>query len=199
MRHHLEYINTLEWRLLTKKILDIGCGNNKTPGAIGVDFVNLPGVDIVCDLNKDWPIEDSGYDQIIFRHSMNHFNDIYHIMKQAHRVLKKGGLMEVVAPHFSSDNIFTDPTVKFFIGYRSFDYFCDNVSSKYHYYSDARFILNKRKIFLYKSDCNTIKQKIFSSFIWPFDAIINSAPRIYEKFFCFIFRANEIVFELKVK
>ena len=37
------------------KILDLGCGRNKLQGAFGVDFVELPGVDFVWDLNKELP------------------------------------------------------------------------------------------------------------------------------------------------
>lgn len=38
--------------------LDIGCGRNKQPGWIGMDFQPLDGVDIVWDLTKfPWPLE----------------------------------------------------------------------------------------------------------------------------------------------
>jgi len=34
------------------KILDVGCGTAKINGAIGIDRVNLPKVNIVHDLNQ---------------------------------------------------------------------------------------------------------------------------------------------------
>jgi uncharacterized protein YcsI (UPF0317 family) len=34
------------------KILDIGCGREKYPDAIGIDKTNLPGVDVVIDFEK---------------------------------------------------------------------------------------------------------------------------------------------------
>jgi len=37
------------------KILDLGCGRNKFKGAFGVDFVKLPTVDFVWNLNKLLP------------------------------------------------------------------------------------------------------------------------------------------------
>lgn len=38
--------------------LDIGCGRNKAPGWVGIDFQPLPGVDVVWDLTKfPWPLE----------------------------------------------------------------------------------------------------------------------------------------------
>ena len=40
--------------------LDVGCGRNKQPGWIGIDFQPLEGVDIVWDLTKfPWPLESS--------------------------------------------------------------------------------------------------------------------------------------------
>jgi hypothetical protein len=33
------------------KVLDIGCGSNKTPGAVGIDARPGPNVDIVWDLD----------------------------------------------------------------------------------------------------------------------------------------------------
>ena len=38
--------------------LDIGCGQSKTAGAVGIDILPGAGVDIVHDLNKlPWPLE----------------------------------------------------------------------------------------------------------------------------------------------
>src|SRR3989344_2310598 len=37
---------------MNEKILDLGCGNHKIPESVGVDFVKIPGVDIVHNLNK---------------------------------------------------------------------------------------------------------------------------------------------------
>ena len=38
--------------------LDVGCGNNKIPGAVGIDLVAGTQADIVHDLNTTpWPLE----------------------------------------------------------------------------------------------------------------------------------------------
>ena len=56
------------------KILDLGCGQNKVPGAIGLDNIQLPGVDIVHDLmNFPYPIKSVSMDKIYLRHVIEHF------------------------------------------------------------------------------------------------------------------------------
>ena len=35
----------------TFKVLDIGCGKNKVPGSIGIDFNESIGADVIHDLN----------------------------------------------------------------------------------------------------------------------------------------------------
>ena len=45
------------------KILDLGCGPIKLNGAIGLDNVALPNVDIVHDLlNFPYPIDNESFD-----------------------------------------------------------------------------------------------------------------------------------------
>lgn len=41
-------------KMAGRMMVDLGCGNAKTVGAIGVDNVALPGVDVVHDL-LDFP------------------------------------------------------------------------------------------------------------------------------------------------
>lgn len=184
------------------KILDVGCGKNKYPGAIGIDRFALTGVDIVCDLNiLPWPIEENSCDLIMFRHSINHLNNLIDIMDEVHRISRSGALVEIIAPHFSSDNIFTDPTVKYFLGIRSMDYFATTVSKlamTYSFYSEVKFSIEHKRIHLYKSELKTKQDKIINFIIYPLEQMVNMFPRIYEKFFCFILRANELRFVLKV-
>jgi len=56
--------------------LDIGCGENKQPGCIGVDFRKVSGVDIVQDLTMfPWkPLPDKCADVIYSSHLLEHIN-----------------------------------------------------------------------------------------------------------------------------
>src|SRR3990167_7014665 len=56
--------------------IDLGSGENKQPGCIGVDFRKLPGVDIIWDLNLfPWkPIPDGIADVVYSSHLLEHIS-----------------------------------------------------------------------------------------------------------------------------
>ena len=62
---------------MTNLKIDLGCGEEKMPDAIGVDIEKLPGVDIICDLKKfPWPFKDSSFNEIYCSHMLEHFSDM---------------------------------------------------------------------------------------------------------------------------
>lgn len=53
--------------------IDIGCGANKIPGWVGIDIRPLPGVDIVCDLEKyPWDLPDECASVAAASHVLEH-------------------------------------------------------------------------------------------------------------------------------
>ncbi|MFA0156317.1 hypothetical protein [Vibrio sp. 10N.261.46.A3] len=47
------------------KILDVGCGQKKLPGSIGIDFSPMSDADIVLNLNEEMlPFDDNEIDYI---------------------------------------------------------------------------------------------------------------------------------------
>ena len=95
----------------TETTLDIGCGPNKRPGSVGVDIHPYPGVDVVTDLNQTpWPLEAGRFDRIVCSHVIEHVADLVVFFRELHRVARPGALVEVVTPHFSSIDSWTDPT-----------------------------------------------------------------------------------------
>ncbi len=97
--------------MTTKKILDIGCGPNKTPGAIGIDLHAYDEVDVVTDLNKTpWPLAAASFDRIICAQVVEHIDDPLLFFREVHRVGAQGCLVELTTPHFSSACSYDDPT-----------------------------------------------------------------------------------------
>ena len=67
--------NTI-WQDKAQVRIDLGCGENKRPGSIGVDFRKVEGVDIVQDLSKyPWNNIPSGVaDVVMASHLLEHIN-----------------------------------------------------------------------------------------------------------------------------
>lgn len=106
------------------KILDIGCGNAKAPGALGIDSNPGTQADVVHDLNVfPWPLDSDAFDRVVCSHIVEHVADLMKFMEEAHRVSRAGARIEIVTPHFSSRFSYTDPTHVRHLGLRSFDYF----------------------------------------------------------------------------
>ncbi len=93
------------------KIIDIGCGSNKTPGSFGVDIHPYPGVDQVVDVDRTpWPIADNSYQFIVVRHVVEHVSSLVGFMRELHRIAEPGAKIYFETPHFSSLNSWNDPT-----------------------------------------------------------------------------------------
>ncbi len=186
------------------KVLDVGCGTCKFEGAVGVDCLQLPGVDVVIDLNQlPWPFEENTFDRVIFKHSMSHFENIIPIMEEVFRISKKNAVVDIIAPHYTSDNFHTDPTHKVSMGYRSMYYFCTNISNWKYKYSKANYKLLESGICFGEHDIDFNKyeygkRKSILKMLGV-EWIVNKIPRIYEKFFCYMIPANVVYFKLEVE
>ena len=123
-------------------ILDVGCGRMKSQGAIGIDKICLPGVDLVCDLTFiSHPLKNSKVDKIICRHILEHVRNIIPVMEEFHRVLKPGGKLIIIAPHGRTLRFLGDPTHERPITCSTMNYFLPDYP--YNFYSKARFKILK--------------------------------------------------------
>jgi SAM-dependent methyltransferase len=98
-------------------VLDIGCGFQKEPGAVGMDARDLPGVDIVHDWNRTpWPFEDGSVLTILAEHAVEHVSrtddgmGFVRWMNECWRILKPGRQMLVTTPYAGSPLYYADPT-----------------------------------------------------------------------------------------
>lgn len=109
-----------------KKKLNLGCGNK----FLGDNFVNIDlerkkGVNMVCNLEYPLPIKDGAVDGILMDNVLEHLESTIGIMNECSRILKTGGLLEIIVPHAKSISAHSDPTHKKFFNEKSFDYFYD--------------------------------------------------------------------------
>lgn len=89
----------LNKRERTCRTLDIGCGENKRKGSIGVDFRKTRDVDVIADVTM-LPFREGSFDYIYSAHVIEHFS--WHTVRDVAgewvRVLKKGGTLEIKCP-----------------------------------------------------------------------------------------------------
>jgi SAM-dependent methyltransferase len=92
--------------------LNVGCGREKKEGFLGVDARPFDGVDVVTDLTKPWPWADGEVEEIYASHIVEHFAgpDRIHFVNEAYRVLRPGGKMTVITPHWASCRAYGDLT-----------------------------------------------------------------------------------------
>ena len=106
--------------------LDIGCGEAKNAGCVGMDRRKVKGVDIVHDIEKlPWPLEDDSVIQIYASHIIEHIKPwlFIDIMDEMWRVMKEGGQVAISAPYGASRGFQQDPTHCNMVNESTFNYF----------------------------------------------------------------------------
>lgn len=169
---------------MAQRILDVGCGESKTPGAIGIDIRLAPGVNVVCDLERPfWPFREGVFDEVILNDTLEHLNDVVPAMQEAHRVTKPQGRVKILTPHFSHPDAFRDPTHKHYFSYQTIDYFTG--AMPHLQYGGSLFNLIDRKFVFTKG------QRL-SRWI-----ATHLHHKKYERYLSRIFPAEKIYFELE--
>jgi SAM-dependent methyltransferase len=127
------------------KLLDLGCGNKKRPGAIGIDFNSRTKADVIHNLNVfPYPFEPESFDEIYLDNVLEHLDEPIHVMEEVYRICKPGGLVKVIVPYFRSPWASIDPTHKHAFTVNSFAYYDpDHIICQRYDYTLARFKLEK--------------------------------------------------------
>jgi hypothetical protein len=95
--------------------LDLGCGQNKMEGFVGVDFADIEGVDIVHDLREmPWPFDSDSVDEARAIHFYEHLDGKQRVefMNELWRVLKVGSGCILAFPAPYSSRYYQDWTHK---------------------------------------------------------------------------------------
>jgi SAM-dependent methyltransferase len=172
------------------RVLHLGCGSKKHPGAIGVDKYPGSAADVLADLDRvPYPFRDNVFDEIIAEHVLEHLDDLVRVMEEIHRVTRPGGLVHVEVPHFSSVFFFQDPTHRHAFTSRTFDYFIEGTDVVHFGYSKARF--ERIKVEFPPPEGASAPKRMF--FRW-----INSHIDAYEKRLAFLFPRHLLRFVLRV-
>lgn len=94
------------------KILDIGCGNKKYPGSIGLDINPKSDADIIVNIEKGFPFFDNSFNLVYSNHTLEHIDPkkLVFVLEEIWRVTKPNGKILIIVPHFSGVGAATNPT-----------------------------------------------------------------------------------------
>ena len=160
-------------------VLDFGCSTNKTGNALGVDIDIQNHPDLVFDLNRfPYPVRDHSVDRIYAKHILEHLGDLYGIFREVHRILKQDGDFIIEVPHFSCRVAYSEPEHNRFFSYFMFDKLIRAIP------------------------CRVLKREITFHRIYRglgIKALANLNPDVYERFWTYIFPAENIKVHLQME
>ncbi len=165
------------------RVLDLGCGKNKQPGAIGVDRNPASQADVLCDLDHiPYPFRADSFDVIHLHHVIEHLRDVVAVTAELWRIARPGASVFIATPHFSSIHSYTDPGHRQRLARGSFDQVRQDLPPG-------------RRIEVVRKEIRFHPRFFWS---WPARLIYRISSNKYEKFFAFLFPARALTFELRI-
>jgi SAM-dependent methyltransferase len=173
----------------THRVLHLGPGRE---GSLGVSVDILPAVrpDVLADLNRPpYPFRDNSFDAVYGFSVIEHLENFFGVLTDLHRVLKPGGFVALLTPHFSNAASFIDPSHRLHLSARSFDYFIEgtHLFASYGFYTGARYRLRERLVMLERP----------WNYVPGLQRAINRSPALYEHHLCYLVRGAGIYIELE--
>jgi ubiquinone/menaquinone biosynthesis C-methylase UbiE len=179
-----------------KRILDVGCGWNKTAGAIGLDSNPKAHADIVHDLGAiPYPFPDNEFDEIVCRHVLEHVPDVMALVSELYRIAKPGACIRIVTPHYTNPDWATDPTHRNHFNSYSFNCFVED-RQLFPFYTEVRLKPIRTKVSL-----ANLWRAIGLEFVvnldqrWP---AFRFTRKFWEFYLSTLFRGKEVHFTLEV-
>jgi SAM-dependent methyltransferase len=181
--------------------LELGCGTTKrTPSHLGVDELDLPGVDLVGDVFEVLAaFPDESVDSVSSFHFFEHVEDLPRLLGDIARVMKPGGALAVVAPHFSNPYFYSDYTHRRFFGLYTLCYFAksDLFSRQVPTYGiEPQFELVDVRLVFKSTRPFYVRHAIKRTLGW-FINTSNYTREFYEENLCYLVPCYEIAYSLK--
>ena len=179
-----------------RKILDVGCGNNKYPGAIGIDFNPRTQADVIHDLGVvPYPFDDDEFDEVFSHHVVEHVPDVMAFISELHRITRHGGRIRLITPHYSNPDWPTDPTHRNHFNSYSFNCFMQD-RRLFPFYTDVEL----KPVSTYVSLANLWRALGLEMLVnldqrWP---AFRFTRKFWEFYLNFILRGKELHFEFEV-
>jgi len=111
-------------------VLNLGCGHDIKKSLppnnhmVNVDVVNLPGVDIVHDLNSfPYPFDDSSIDRILMNNILEHLDNPIAVLQECWRIMLKNAECRIRVVYWNHKYSYSDPQHKHAFSEKYFDFF----------------------------------------------------------------------------
>jgi len=176
---------------MDKIILNLGSGNNPMPGCINVDSMKGEGVDEVEDLTQlPWKWKDGTIDKIWLIHVLEHFQDPKGIIQECHRILKRGGELEIIVPHSTSAM-----SIGCLGHYRTYSYdtLNDYLCRPFYYFKEKLFETTFQELRWWygkphRPVTNVPKWMLYGIIFpmnWVINRLIKLSPQVFENGWCY--------------
>ncbi|MBP6003559.1 MAG: methyltransferase domain-containing protein [Pyrinomonadaceae bacterium] len=178
------------------KILDVGCGANKTAGAIGLDNNPRTAADVIHDLGDiPYPFADNEFDLCVSNHVVEHVPDVMAFIGELHRITKPGGRIKLLTPHYTNPDWANDPTHRNHINSYTFNTFMAD-RQVFDFYTDVQL----KPISTYVSLLSLWKALGIEFFVNldQRSSGLRFLRKFWEHYLSYIFRGKEIRFEFEV-
>lgn len=178
------------------KILDVGCGANKTEGAIGLDNNPRTNADVIHDLGElPYPFPDNEFDLVVSNHVVEHVPDVMGFIGELHRVTRHGGRIKLLCPHYTNPDWPNDPTHRNHINSYTFNTFIAG-REVFDFYTEVQL----KPVRCYVSLLNLWKTLGIEFIVnldtrWPG---MRFTRKFWEQYLSYIFRGKELQFEFEV-
>lgn len=181
---------------VAKRVLDVGCGWNKTPGAIGIDANPKTHADVIHDLGVlPYPFANDEFDEVVCRHVAEHVPDVMAFITELFRITRPGGRIKITTPHYSNPDWPTDPTHRNHFNSYSFNCFVEE-RQLFPFYTEVRL----KPIRIYVSLANLWRATGLELIVnldqhWPG---LRFTRKFWEFYLSYVFRGKELQFDFEV-
>ena len=142
---------------MTKLRLNLGAGEHPREGFINVDFLDLPGIDVVHNLmDFPYPFADESAEWIsaidVIEHLDNYTDNkkplIVAFVEECHRILEPGGTLFIQTPRYDAEFMWIDLTHVRGFHPQSMDFFDPDThyGTTTGFYSRAKFTVSVKQL-----------------------------------------------------
>ena len=152
--------------------------------------------DVIHNLDDlPYPFADDEFDEVIGRHVIEHVHDPMAVMCELHRITRRGGIVKLVAPHWTNPDFATDLAHRNHLNSYSFRNLTDE-RAVFHFYTDVRFRQRRVRVTLVNL-WKLTGLEFFINLDYRFPRL-RFIRRFWEQYLNAVMRGKELYFELEV-